>query len=117
MVWQRFLTLGLVAAAAVALVLGNGFSAAPEKTSHVTQVYSKNCLACHGADGKGTEMRKAMPTIPDFTNRKWQDGVSNIQIKISILEGKGALMPPFRDKVNDDENKELTGFVREFAPK
>ena len=117
MVRHRFLFIGLAAAILVALGLSNGFTAPTEKTSHVPQAYAKNCLACHGVDGRGTEMRKAMPTIPDFTNRKWQDGVSNIQIKISILEGKGTLMPPFRDKVSDDENKELTDYVREFAPK
>jgi hypothetical protein len=40
-----------------------------------------------------------------------------VQIKISILEGKGTLMPPFRDKISDEEDKDLTDFVRAFAPK
>jgi cytochrome c oxidase cbb3-type subunit 3 len=88
-----------------------------EKTSAGTAVYTKYCAACHGADGKGTTMKTAMPSIPDFTNRKWQDGLSNVQLKISILEGKGTLMPPFRDKVSEEENKELAAHVREFAPK
>jgi len=43
--------------------------------------------------------------------------VSNVQIKVSILEGKGTFMLPFRDKVSDNETKELTALVREFAPK
>ncbi len=92
--------------------------AAPaEKTSEVRKVYTTYCVACHGADGKGTEVKAAMPALPDFTSRKWQDGVSDVQIKVSILEGKGTFMLPFRDKVSDDETKELTDLVREFAPK
>jgi mono/diheme cytochrome c family protein len=85
-------------------------------SSQVKDLYTKYCLACHAADGKGTEMRKAMATIPDFTSRKWQDSLSNVQIKVSILEGKGTLMPPFRDKISDGENEELSAYLREFAP-
>jgi mono/diheme cytochrome c family protein len=90
---------------------------ADDRTTAVKDVYAKYCLACHGHDGKGTDMKKAMPNLPDFTSRKWQDEVSNVQIKVSILDGKGTLMPPFRDKLSDDDNSGLTAYIRDFAPK
>jgi mono/diheme cytochrome c family protein len=137
---QRFFITVIIAAGALALLLTVGYARTPagkadrggmeisdshpkalasnaETTSQVKEVYTKYCLACHAADGKGTEIRKAMATIPDFTSRKWQDSVTDVQIKISVLEGKGTLMPPFRDKVSDDENRELAVYVREFAPR
>ena len=140
MVRQRFFITVIFAAGVLALLLTVGYASPPAgqadrsgieasdshsgalasdatTTSQVKGVYTKYCLACHAADGKGTEMRKAMPTIPDFTNRKWQDGLTDVQIKISVLEGKGTLMPAFRDKVSDDENRDLAGYVREFAPR
>jgi mono/diheme cytochrome c family protein len=135
---HRFLIIVGLAAAAGAFLIAAGFGvtangndyesgrrnsraialAAPaEKSSEVRKVYTTYCQACHGADGKGTEVKAAMPTLRDFTSRKWQDGVSDVQIKVSILEGKGTFMLPFRDKISDDEIKELTAFIREFAPK
>ena len=49
-------------------------------------------------NGKGIEMRPSMPAIPDFTRRGWHDTVTNTQLTASILDGKGTLMPPFRDR-------------------
>jgi mono/diheme cytochrome c family protein len=80
-------------------------------------IYTKFCLACHGTDGKAKEMKEKMPTIPDFTDRKWQDGVSNVQLIVSILEGKGTLMPPYQAALNEDQVRDLVGYVRDFAPR
>lgn len=132
----RLLISGPLVVAGLAFLISMGFGATPreensrarpdqapalslaaERTAAVKEVYTKYCLACHGHDGKGTEVKKAMPNLPDFTSRKWQDEVSNVQIKVTILEGKGTLMPPFRDKVTDDENAGLTAYIRDIAPK
>ena len=132
---RQLLISGPLAAAGLAVLISVGFGAtsreeysqarndqppalslAAERTSAMPGAYTRYCLACHGPDGKGTEVKKAMPNLPDFTSRKWQDGVSNVQIKVSILEGKGTFMLPFRDKVTDDENAELTSYIRDFAP-
>jgi mono/diheme cytochrome c family protein len=78
-------------------------------------LYRQYCLTCHGANGKGTEMRPAMPTIPDFTNRAWQESVSDVQIIVSILEGRGALMPPLRDRLTEEQVRGLVPYVRAFA--
>jgi mono/diheme cytochrome c family protein len=57
-----------------------------------------------------------MPVIPDFTDPSWQQSRTNIQLKISILEGKDRLMPANRGMVSDDLAKELVSYVRTFGP-
>jgi mono/diheme cytochrome c family protein len=57
-----------------------------------------------------------MPPIPDFTNRAWQATGSNPRLAVSILEGKGTLMPAFRGRVRDDQVADLVAYVRAFGP-
>ena len=58
-----------------------------------------------------------MPTLPDFTSQKLQDNVSDPQIAISILDGKGKLMPAFRGRVTEDQARDLTAYLRAFGPR
>ncbi len=87
-----------------------------ERTRVATGLYRNYCLICHGADGRGAEMKASMPAIPDFTDRAWQQGVGTPQLTVSILDGKGALMPAFRGRVNDDQARDLAAYVRAFGP-
>jgi quinol-cytochrome oxidoreductase complex cytochrome b subunit/mono/diheme cytochrome c family protein len=86
------------------------------RTRAATELYRQYCLICHGADGRGAEMRAGMPTMPDFTSRAWQEGVSNPQLVVGILEGKGTLMPAFRGRVNDEQARDLTAYIRALGP-
>ena len=61
-------------------------------------------------------MKSSMPTIPDFTSGGWQEGVSNAQLTVGILEGKGTLMPAFRERINDARAQDLTAIIRAFGP-
>jgi ubiquinol-cytochrome c reductase cytochrome b subunit len=86
------------------------------RTREATVLFRQYCLSCHGADGRGSELKPAMPTIPDFTNRSWQEGVHDPQLMVSILDGKGSLMPAFRGRVKDDQARDLAAYVRAFGP-
>jgi hypothetical protein len=57
-----------------------------------------------------------MPTIPDFTRRAYQKDATNAQLVVSILDGKGALMPPFRGRITEGQARDLAGYVRAFGP-
>jgi hypothetical protein len=61
-------------------------------------------------------MRAAMPAIPDFTSRTWQESQKNAQLAVSILDGKGALMPSLRGRVTDANAPDLVAYVRAFCP-
>ena len=79
-------------------------AASPENSAKLRAAgdfYTINCVACHGPDGRGTAaVRVAMPALPDFSNREWNTSRENPQLAISVLEGKGTLMPPWRGRVD-----------------
>jgi mono/diheme cytochrome c family protein len=61
-------------------------------------------------------MRAAMPKIPDFTDRAWQDLHPIPELRAIIRNGK-ELMPAFDDqRVSDDQLNGLLAYVRAFAP-
>jgi mono/diheme cytochrome c family protein len=54
--------------------------------------------------------------VPDFTNGRWQASRSDAQIARIILEGRGAVMPPFRGAVTLEEAWALARYLRTFVP-
>jgi mono/diheme cytochrome c family protein len=91
----------------------------PERAARLraaSEFYGVNCIACHGPDGRGSTVRVAMPLIPDFTNREWHMNRDNPQLAISILDGKGVLMPAWRGRVSPELAQDLTTFIRTFGP-
>jgi mono/diheme cytochrome c family protein len=79
-------------------------------------IFRQYCFVCHGVDGKGTAMRPVLPPIPDFTNPAFHKEHSDAQLMISILDGKGTLMPANRGRVTEEEARDLVAFVRAFGP-
>jgi quinol-cytochrome oxidoreductase complex cytochrome b subunit/mono/diheme cytochrome c family protein len=86
------------------------------RTRAATINYRQYCLSCHGTDGRGAEIRSGMPAIPDFKSAAWQESRTNAQLAASILEGKGALMPAFRGRVNAAQAQDLAAYIRAFGP-
>jgi mono/diheme cytochrome c family protein len=81
-----------------------------------TGLFRQYCLTCHGPDGRGADMRPGMPTIPDFTAHRWQEGVTDPQLVASILDGKGTFMPAFRDRVSAERARDLAAYIRALGP-
>jgi mono/diheme cytochrome c family protein len=88
-----------------------------KRTRVATVRYREYCLSCHGIDGRGAEMKAAMPTIPDFTVGPWQGSKDRAELALSILDGKGTLMPAFRDRVSEDDAQNLVAYIRAFGPR
>jgi mono/diheme cytochrome c family protein len=86
------------------------------RTRVASTLYQQYCLTCHGTDGSGAALRASLPGLPDFTRRDWQESRENPQLAVSILDGKGALMPSFRGKVKGDQVPDLVAYVRAFGP-
>jgi mono/diheme cytochrome c family protein len=91
-------------------------AARAEKLRAAAGNFNVLCIACHGVDGRGTAIRAAMPTLPDFTSRDFQTSHSSTQLVTSILEGKGQFMVPWNTKLTQDQARELVLFVRNFGP-
>lgn len=79
-------------------------------------VYSRECLKCHRANGKGSFIGRLFFKVPNFTNTKWQDNVSDSRLIISVANGKGK-MPGYKGKLKDEEIVDLVKIcVRSYYP-
>jgi mono/diheme cytochrome c family protein len=79
------------------------------------QIFRAYCLACHDTDGRGGLVRKAMTTIPDFTDAKWAASRTDADLQNSILNGKGVFMQPMRDKLGSSDAARMVSFIRELG--
>jgi hypothetical protein len=84
-----------------------------EEKRVVMGIFNRYCIRCHGVDGRGVW---DIPGIPNFTNTVWQSSRSDGQIARIILEGRGAVMPPFRGALNLEEAWALARYLRTFVP-
>ncbi|MEK6621170.1 MAG: cytochrome c [Planctomycetota bacterium] len=94
----------------------------PPRTSQsekggIWAVYDRECQKCHKARGSGGLVGRMIFKIPDFTNTKWQDNVSDTRLIISVANGKKK-MPGYKGKLPDEEIVDLIKVcVRSFYPK
>jgi Cytochrome C oxidase, cbb3-type, subunit III len=84
-----------------------------EEKRVVTSLYNRYCIRCHGVDGRGVW---DIPDVPDFTNARWQATRSDGQLARSILQGRGAVMPPFRGSLTLEESYAMARYLRTLVP-
>ena len=95
----------------------NAFATGPNAAQPAAPVfaakafYDKSCAGCHGADGMGGE---GGLNIPNFKDTKWQQRRTDQQIIDVIAKGKGT-MPPWKDKLTEEQIKVMTTYIRKFA--
>ena len=65
------------------------------------------CAACHGADAKGNPALGA----PNLTDDVWLYGGDLASIEKTIREGRGGVMPAWRDRLSAQEVKALAAWV------
>ena len=80
-------------------------------------IFRQYCIVCHGADGTGRLLRAQMPPLPDFTNSTWQMQHTDPKLAISIMDGKGTLMPANRGRITEDQARDLVAYLRSFGPR
>jgi hypothetical protein len=84
-----------------------------EERQTIIGLYSRYCIRCHGVDGRGVW---DIPGVPDFTNPRFQAGRSDGQLVRAILEGRGAVMPPFRGTLTLEEGWGMARYLRTLLP-
>jgi mono/diheme cytochrome c family protein len=107
------LTLLLASAAGVGLSPARG-AAAPSGGAEAAALYRRHCQSCHGADGTGRT--GAVDGLPNFTRAAWQEQRSDPELLVSILEGKGTVMPAFTDRLSEAQAQSLVDYIRAFSP-
>jgi len=108
-------TIALIIATALA---GVGATAgAPERAAHPgdsASIFKERCQTCHGADGAGTTLGKAL-NIPDLRSNKIQRQPDS-SLSRAIREGKSN-MPSFQSSLDDAQFTELVSFIRGLKAK
>jgi hypothetical protein len=84
-----------------------------EERRVIIGLYNRYCIRCHGVDGRGVW---DIPAVPNFTNPRWQASRSDAQIVRIVLEGRGAVMPPFRGTITLEEAWGMARYLRTFVP-
>jgi hypothetical protein len=86
----------------------------PEQEKRVVMsLFNRYCIRCHGIDGRGVW---DIPDVPNFTNARWQTSRSDGQLARVILEGRGAVMPPWRGTLSLEEAWAMARYLRTFVP-
>jgi mono/diheme cytochrome c family protein len=86
----------------------------PEDERRVVMgLYNRYCIRCHGVDGRGIW---DIPDVPDFTNPRWQASRSDGQLARMTIEGRGAVMPPFRGVLTVEEAFAMARYLRTLVP-
>jgi hypothetical protein len=84
-----------------------------EEKRVVMGLYNRYCIRCHGIDGRGIW---DIPGVPDFTNHRWQETRSDRDIARIVIEGRGAVMPPFRGTLTVEEAFAMARYLRTLPP-
>jgi mono/diheme cytochrome c family protein len=74
-------------------------------------IYNRQCLSCHGRDGRGRTRKGRRTHARDMTDASWQDDVSDERLFNSINNGRGK-MPAFRKKISENDIDALVAYVR-----
>jgi hypothetical protein len=85
----------------------------PEQEKRVVlSLFNRYCIRCHGVDGRGVW---DIPDVPNFTNLRWQASRTDGQLARAILEGRGAVMPPWRGTLSLEEAWAIARYVRTYG--
>lgn len=73
------------------------------------RLFASNCSVCHGSDAKGAY------GFPNLTDDDWLWGGEPETIKTSILQGRQAVMPAWREVIGEEGIRNVTGYVQSMS--
>ena len=85
----------------------------------VSDKYDMLCSRCHGLDGQGGNLAHLTPR-PNFTQKEWQENISDEQIKATVINGGAALglseeIPAWTDAFSETKLELLVQKIRSFT--
>ncbi|HLD65816.1 MAG TPA: cytochrome-c oxidase, cbb3-type subunit III [Pseudomonas sp.] len=73
------------------------------------RLFASNCSVCHGSDAKGAY------GFPNLTDKDWLYGGEPDTIKTTIMGGRIAAMPAWKDILGETGIKNVTAYVRSLS--
>jgi cytochrome c oxidase cbb3-type subunit 3 len=70
-------------------------------------LYTTNCVVCHGADGKGNQLVGA----PNLTDKIWLYGGEPATIRQTVRDGRNGVMPAQQELLKEDRIHLLAAYV------
>jgi len=77
------------------------------KVAFGKDIYVQNCVACHGAEGKGNPALGA----PNLTDKTWLHGSAEPVVMETIAKGRNNQMPAHKEKLSAAQIHLLTAYV------
>lgn len=78
-------------------------------------MFAAHCVPCHGADGKARTPAGKKLGARDLSESRLPDAEIERQILDGVRDAKAAhRMPPFRDKLGNQEVAALVSYVKTF---
>jgi cytochrome c oxidase cbb3-type subunit 3 len=74
-------------------------------------LFNMVCANCHLQAGTGAPGRKS-DGVPDFTDPAWHAARTDAQLRESLANGKGAVMPAFGTRLSPEQLDDLVRYVR-----
>lgn len=99
--------------------LKNQFPYADNTVRAGLKIYARQCITCHGKDGKGkTDQVVDIPIKPvDFTLGKFKFGNTDGELFTVIKHGTKVGMLPFAATLKDPQIWHLVNYIRSIGPK
>ena len=85
----------------------SGLTTDPLRVAYGRELYRQNCIACHGADGKGNPAMGA----PNLTDKTWLHGSAEAVVMETITLGRTNQMPAHKALLDDARIHLLTAYV------
>ncbi|MFG3694293.1 cytochrome-c oxidase, cbb3-type subunit III [Stutzerimonas stutzeri] len=73
------------------------------------RLFASNCSVCHGSDAKGAY------GFPNLTDNDWLYGGEPETIKTTIMGGRQAAMPAWRDVIGEEGIRNVAAYVRNLS--
>ncbi len=83
-------------------------AADPKAREMGQRLFLNSCAQCHGSDAGGSK------GFPNLTDRDWLYGGSPENIKTTIINGRGGVMPPF-PQLDSKQIVEVANYVRSLS--
>ena len=83
-------------------------AADPKAREMGQRLFLNSCAQCHGSDAGGSK------GFPNLTDRDWLYGGSPENIKTTIVNGRGGVMPPF-PQLDSKQIVEVANYVRSLS--
>lgn len=75
------------------------------------EIFKANCVACHGANGKGNRELGA----PNLTDKIWLYGGNKEDIIFTITYARNGVMPYWKGRLSDETIKQLTLYIHSLG--